>query len=109
MYWLSPSRIRPDVYQEAKSGHVSTHEERMLCASAFAAHVAVAGRSWPANIKMIPSRRDLDMAHTKLPRGAIGQRIGSALGMMGESTDKHAPLLGMGFDSMVAVEFAPDF
>lgn len=37
-------------------------------------------------------------------KGAIGQRIGSALGMTGESIDEHTALLSMGFDSLVAVE-----
>ncbi|KAI0832170.1 hybrid PKS-NRPS PsoA [Hypoxylon sp. FL0890] len=35
---------------------------------------------------------------------AIGQRIGSALGITGESIDEHSALLSMGFDSLVAVE-----
>ncbi|KAI1777001.1 hybrid PKS-NRPS PsoA [Hypoxylon cercidicola] len=35
---------------------------------------------------------------------AIGQRIGSALGIIGESIDEDLALLSMGFDSLVAVE-----
>ncbi|TGJ82343.1 hypothetical protein E0Z10_g6410 [Xylaria hypoxylon] len=37
-------------------------------------------------------------------KGAIGQRIESALGMTGESIDENSALLSMGFDSLVAVE-----